>query len=587
MDTLEWKLPPALTEAELEVQNSRFDNYIWFRNLGKGAREATCTCCRETFTVAPLQRTITDAEASFLEAAHGTSIACPKCGKLGTILNAALTRSRKLQGKTLTLARVRVESHNEVYIDCYWVGKHYEDPDRFNKLPIWEFDTCYRLTPQGASMVQYYYSPYLGSAQFHDRGDKIIEPFLLNTGTIGQRRDDYILYAECNLQNTFLAHCGFSQFAGSQKILYLCNVIKYPALEQLLKSGYHSIVYQWVVNDVHFRGKLNMRGSCPKDILKLSPKDCRGLRTLGRDAADFLINWTAKWNKQYSISSILDLIKLCGYGYASALLKYGYDPTKVRAYLVRQFEKRMKEYENRDADCRHAAFSVAPSFHSTLQLLVDYHHICRNNDFRCELYPKNVSEAHDAADRQAHEIGERRLREAEVNDQEERISAYERSTAERLQTAQKADESYADKLDKQYRRRVKTYSYSNGKYMIVVPRNALELVEEGRVLHHCVGTYAYLFDKNQTDILFIRRVDATDKPLLTMEVNHKNGIFEVKQCYGFNDDRYLTTKDAWMWDDYSAYVARYEPDCRDFAKKFEEHLHSMEVKKNGSRTQSA
>ena len=72
-----------------------------------------------------------------------------------------------------------------------------------------------------------------------------------------------------------------------------------------------------------------------------------------------------------------------------------------------------------------------------------------------------------------------------------------------------------------------------------------------------------------------------------MEVNHKNGIFEVKQCYGFNDDRYLTTKDAWMWDDYSAYVARYEPDCRDFAKKFEEHLHSMEVKKNGSRTQSA
>lgn len=58
-----------------------------------------------------------------------------------------------------------------------------------------------------------------------------------------------------------------------------------------------------------------------------------------------------------------------------------------------------------------------------------------------------------------------------------------------------------------------------------------ELIEEGKALIHCVGTYAGRYAKGETDILLIRKVDEPHKPFYTMEI--RGG--EIMQCRGLKN----------------------------------------------------
>ncbi len=70
-----------------------------------------------------------------------------------------------------------------------------------------------------------------------------------------------------------------------------------------------------------------------------------------------------------------------------------------------------------------------------------------------------------------------------------------------------------------------------GKFMIVVPKSGEEIKEEGRTLHHCVGTYVERVARGETMILFIRRIEKPAEPFYTMEF--RDG--KVVQCRGKNN----------------------------------------------------
>lgn len=66
---------------------------------------------------------------------------------------------------------------------------------------------------------------------------------------------------------------------------------------------------------------------------------------------------------------------------------------------------------------------------------------------------------------------------------------------------------------------------------IVVPKNGDEIKEEGRALHHCVGTYVERVARGETMILFVRKESELSVPYFTLE--YKNG--KVIQCRGRNN----------------------------------------------------
>lgn len=67
-------------------------------------------------------------------------------------------------------------------------------------------------------------------------------------------------------------------------------------------------------------------------------------------------------------------------------------------------------------------------------------------------------------------------------------------------------------------------------FAFTVPEKLEDLIKEGKELHHCVGSSAYVekHRKGQTTILFIRKVDEATKPLFTLE--YKSG--EIIQIRG-------------------------------------------------------
>ena len=66
------------------------------------------------------------------------------------------------------------------------------------------------------------------------------------------------------------------------------------------------------------------------------------------------------------------------------------------------------------------------------------------------------------------------------------------------------------------------------KFTIRLPQGVEDLKNEGKVLHHCVATYAERVAKGQTIILFVREISHPDTPFYTMEI--RGG--KVTQCRG-------------------------------------------------------
>lgn len=69
------------------------------------------------------------------------------------------------------------------------------------------------------------------------------------------------------------------------------------------------------------------------------------------------------------------------------------------------------------------------------------------------------------------------------------------------------------------------------KLMIVLPKSGEEIKIEGKVLHHCVGTYVESVAKGETMILFVRKTDKPEESYFTLE--YRNG--KVAQCRGKNN----------------------------------------------------
>ena len=61
-------------------------------------------------------------------------------------------------------------------------------------------------------------------------------------------------------------------------------------------------------------------------------------------------------------------------------------------------------------------------------------------------------------------------------------------------------------------------------------RSAAELSDEGKLLHHCVGTYAKRYSEGKTALFFIRRIEEPEVPYYTLELRERDMI--VVQNHG-------------------------------------------------------
>ncbi len=60
--------------------------------------------------------------------------------------------------------------------------------------------------------------------------------------------------------------------------------------------------------------------------------------------------------------------------------------------------------------------------------------------------------------------------------------------------------------------------WENDLFKVVVPHEVTELYEEGRMLHHCVGSYGRMVSDGECVVAFIRRKEEEAAPLCTVEI---------------------------------------------------------------------
>lgn len=72
----------------------------------------------------------------------------------------------------------------------------------------------------------------------------------------------------------------------------------------------------------------------------------------------------------------------------------------------------------------------------------------------------------------------------------------------------------------------KDLTFTYGEFTVVIPTKTMDLVEEGRKMHHCVGngSYAQGVIDGKYNIVFIRRKDDIDTPYITAQI-YKDGTY--------------------------------------------------------------
>lgn len=89
----------------------------------------------------------------------------------------------------------------------------------------------------------------------------------------------------------------------------------------------------------------------------------------------------------------------------------------------------------------------------------------------------------------------------------------------------------------------KLLEFTFGGMFIRQPKDVMEIISEGKLLHHCVGGYADRHANGKLHIMFIRTAEKPDVPFYTVEVNL---LGEIVQVRGLRNCKTTPEVDAFM-----------------------------------------
>ena len=293
-------------------------------------------------------------------------------------------------------------------------------------------------------------------------------------------------------------------------IYFLEYHAKYPVIEFLWKAGYRNIVHNRIFgmdrenrNAILWeRKKLKECFKFPLRILKLMPPEEWKLDDVQR--ANYL--WKNYGERitdaemQMALQSRTDVQSLTG---AMPYAGIG----KILKYIQKQTEKRKEE----KGHTTYTPEGIIRAYRDYLRECEQLHFDLHDREI---LFPKDLVAAHDRTMKQI---------------------AFEKNKADQ-EKFQKA----VEKLEK--------FAWSEGEFFIRPAREQMELMAEGKALHHCVGGYIKRMAEGETAIFFLRKVSEPDKPFYTLELQKKR-VIQCRTEHNASYDRNPDVKnfvDMWM-----------------------------------------
>lgn len=506
------KAAPPLNEREEDAINALFPAYA-FRRSRTG--ELWMTCCRR-HTVLTECGGKTPEEQAVMQELHQKEVRnrwengpepvvrCPYCG------TPVIVKELGRTGRRENLSRYRRAVVLRWHQGCLWAraydcGKHYTEGHVLNGSPDCKLIGVYRFRPglaEETSRSWYGNEPF----SYYSAQDapltkgkwNIHSPFTCNAEYgVGY---DVIGMEEVSKSPFRYCMAGDYERHGYYFLEFLTACCFYSRqIEMLMKAGMRAVVRDLAGRGVKNAGAINWSETDPFKAFGLDRREMKAFLATDRNIDIILLYKRLK--RRVSMQEAADWVQR-GANIRETIHQaksWNLPPEKLFRYLAREAAGHMGNTLQGWKDYIHAAQALGYPLHRENVLL-----------------PKKLSEAHDAAA----EKHRRKLQQEWDRSETEKRRLREMSYAERKAILELK------------------YGYAAEGYVILVPGGEQEIIDEGKILKHCVAGYAARHMEGKTTILFMRKAKCPDQPFLTIEMDGNR----LKQIHGYRNEGLYSAK---------------------------------------------
>lgn len=492
------------------------------------AAECTCAACGESWYTAwiggPLKEIavmvgedgisypveyVDDPDAApFLTAlSHNDGTLCPICGENVTLVHCSRIKS----GSTRRIALCSIDNVGQYTALMYWLSYRHIDSDGgiYEEITPWY---AYLIDENGKLVC--FRNSRNGWQSSSGRGDPSYKKYA--SGDIYNcRRGCFVLnyvpdQVGCTGEKTGLSE--YVRQGGQHPMLFFNTWRKKPAIENLVNSGWAPLI-ESLLNEETRNGEYEIPEAALLEInwSKRKPHEMLGIdrvsfRDLDPSAHDRRCKqWYRGWRVYQSVGGQLNACEFDRYW--CSFTSYGMDVIlELMALMpgldIPRIDRYLKKQNLRPTEVR----ILADTWRMTGVLYG------RTNLTHEEMWPKHLVEKHD------------------------QLTA--------LNLAEKGKDSWMLYLAG-FRRIIDKYGelqWSDGELCIVLPKDNGELVHEGAVLRHCVGTYGQEHVTEAQTIFFVRHYRRPERCYYTLSMDMR-GVPKRVQLHGYGNERHGRNKE--------------------------------------------
>lgn len=499
--------PPEGIREWIFEKEGAMDFAFWDRH----AMKWNCSNCGEQYDEKLLQRT--DGEKKIR---HNDEVICPACKKI-------------IQAKKRT-DRQKVISHFLVFEklnDSMSVARHFDAKitwisGRKKQILINEGIRIIinKLKRRPKNACEIYYNQYGNGGAYMPQnrsGWDYEYAYFDNKGNPGNRREYtgylYETGVEEALQDTAYQSWGrlFSQMAAAgKKANYnrlMCtqnDTVFIGMIERLFKGRFDRLLRETAENTSYWSreycGPLKKNGETIEEVFGIRDRQ-KINRIRDMDGGEDMLKWM-QWSEETGEKITQEALEwLTKNSIRQTDATFIIEQMHIQQIMNYTIRQQAESYKNKSAK-------------AVLEQWSDYLSMCKrlkkNISDEMVYRPKELKRRHDEA------ITETTLREVELKADE---------YSSRFPGAEDVLKEIKEK-----------YEYANAEYTITVPQRLIEIVKEGRALHHCAGSSDRYFDRiaqRETYICFLRKTAEPEVPYYTIEVEPGGTI---RQHRGYLDE---------------------------------------------------
>ncbi|MDO5559388.1 MAG: PcfJ domain-containing protein [Oscillospiraceae bacterium] len=496
---------PSISDQHKEEMERYFDRYLTYNKTA-----AHCMACNHDFSQNEIADNFTFSEddpepgrcccADLYRLDHKNFGLCPYCNAEVQFFKSQDLKHDSESFRSKRNFMVFLAAENRLYIRCFTVSQYLSRSGvRFEYIERQRYILCSEgFVRFGPDEYETYTLDYNGCSLQRRRKiasgpngwtvrTRLTEP-VFNAG-MWNADNSYDMIGEDAISDTYARYSCEAMWKGGA-IDYLRFWNKHKNAEYLLKAGYEDIV------EDHMSGCYSYIDWKQNDLKKMMRMNGNEFNLLRSEQGIKLRTYLSMRNEYpgFKPEELIELYSIMNGEYgtfatcleASKLKK----PYELYRYLRNQKKKTptltIREYSDYIRECKELKYDM-----KQLQIRL----------------PKNLYEMH--------------MRTSEI------IAELQR----------KADEAKLLKIQKENAESIKKREFipvsdNDLGLMLRIPSCTKEIVDEGKTLNHCVGSYAKRHNEGYLTIAFIRTIAKPDVPYYTMEISSDG---EVVQCRGFKN----------------------------------------------------